>query len=285
MAGPAFAKGELAFSRLDWRPLAFYVDTPLRVLGFFLLFVEEKAALICSFSGGTACLFRITFSIMWKNLKSLFIIEEPSPEQEAGETEPRAGSRNTAPAAATESPGATGQGQVTEKFTEILLKAMESADTQGFDYLEFKRSLQSLNQVSMDESTRFRSAFAMAQTMGATPDSLIRTAGHYADTLKGELEKFEEAVAKQKELQIGSKQTEIAGLEAAVKAKEEQIRQLTAEIGDNQARMESLRQEIGSATAKVESTRNDFLASYKHLVGQIQGDIAKMDQFLKQTGA
>ena len=38
----------------------------------------------------------------------------------------------------------------------------------------------------MDEQTRFQSAFAMAQTLGATTEHLMHSANHYLEILKKE---------------------------------------------------------------------------------------------------
>lgn len=213
---------------------------------------------------------------MLKNLKALFIVEEePRKPVETDRDE------KVQPAAPPRPAGEVGPGKASEKFIEILFKAMEEANVEGFDYLEFKRSLQSLNQVAMDEPTRFQSAFAMARTMGADAGRLVQTARHYVEVLQKEEEKFGLAAAKQKEVQVGAKQTEIQNLEQTVAAKEAKIRELMQEIEAHGRQIEALRQEVSEATVKVESTRNDFTASYNFLVKQIESDIEKMQQYLK----
>ena len=103
---------------------------------------------------------------MFKNLKSLFIenvddgskkekIEEPKPVEK--NTKNKKVTQPVAKAAFQASPG-----KVSSKFMEILFKAMEDNNLDGFDYLEFKQSLKSLEKMPMDEQTRFKSAFAMA---------------------------------------------------------------------------------------------------------------------------
>ena len=82
---------------------------------------------------------------------------------------------------------------------------MEKANIEGFDYLEYKQSLKSLAKMPMDERTRFQSAYAMAQTMGASVGHLIKTAQHYIDILAAEEKKFETALANQKKLQCNYK--------------------------------------------------------------------------------
>jgi len=158
---------------------------------------------------------------------------------------------------------------------------MEKANLDGFDYLEYKKSLQSLQKMNMAEATAFQSAFAMAQTMGATPELLVKTAQHYLDVLQDEETKFGAALANQQQNRIGSKREEQLQMQQAIKDKEAQIQQLQAEIVQHQEKLSKLDGEISEAMSTIENTKVDFFASYQSLVGQIQADVEKMKQYLK----
>lgn len=216
---------------------------------------------------------------VWKNIKSLFIIEEEM-EPKGGPAPVARPSQKEAAQPGQQAPAA--KGKVTEQFMEVLLRAMSEHDIEGFDYLEYKKSLNSLKKMPMDEQTRYQSAFAMAQTMGTTPAHLVQTAQHYIDVLHKEEQKFQEALANQKQLQIESKEQEISKLDESIKSKAEKIRQLTGEIEAHQKAKGELQQEIEAAAAKVESTKGDFIASYQSLLAQIQRDMENMKQFLKE---
>ena len=199
---------------------------------------------------------------MFKNLKSLFIVENEGETPSSPSPSPRTTgptSKNTPrstgsapPAAGTTTNRSAGSGKVTEKFSQILFGAMEKNNIDGFDYLEYRQSLQSLKKMNMDESTRYKSAYAMAQTMGASPDYLVKTAQHYLDVLKKEEDKFETALKNQRSRQEGEKD----------------------QLG-------KLEQDVSQASQKVESTKNDFIASYQAIVGQISQDVENMKQYLK----
>lgn len=220
---------------------------------------------------------------MWKNIKSLFIIEE----EESGDkksaasrhTTSRPESAGKAPTIAESKQGAPGK--VKKKFMEILLKAMEANNIKGFDYLEYKQSLNSLQKMPMDEKTRYQSALAMAQTMGGNPDQLVQTAQHYIDVLKKEEDKFEEALANQVSTQVDSKQQQINKLDETIASKAKKIKELTVQIENHQKKKELLSKEIKVASEKVASTKNDFIASYNSLVSQIQEDMDNIQQYLK----
>ena len=214
--------------------------------------------------------------------KSVFIVDEPQkagapaaqpaqqPEQQASTPQPAA----TRPTAAA-------SGSVTDKFMGILSSALEKNNPSGFDYFEFRQSLHNLAQMSMDEATRFKSAYAMAQTMGVTQQGLVQSAQYYLQVLGAEQSKFNEAHVQQRAKMIGGREDEIKNLEAAIQQKTEQIKQLTQQIEEHRQRSEQVRSEISESTVKIETTKADFEATFALVAGQIQDDAAKMQQYLK----
>ncbi len=230
---------------------------------------------------------------MFDKLKSLFIADdeefkrkaggestpEPTPEAQdipAAEPIPIESSQveNTSPNQVT-------KGTVSEKFMNILLGALKKADQPGFDYLEYRNSLKSLQKMDMDEATRYKSAFAMAQTMKVDAPKLISSAQFYLKILSNEEQKFGQALVNQRDRQIGEKQNQIKGLSQSIRSKAEQIKKLSAEIEADQAKLKKLETDLQGASGKVEQTKLDFIASYQAIVGQIQGDVGKMKQYLK----
>lgn len=219
---------------------------------------------------------------MLKNLKSLFIVEEEgSKAKSTSKAKPEAPKEKAPAAKSTASSSSPRKGQVKAKFTDILLGAMEQANLDGFDYLEYKKSLKSLQKMNMDEATAYQSAYAMAQTMNATPAHLVQTAEHYLKVLLQEEEKFERALENQQESRIGSKRKEKEDLAKQIKAKEEQIKQLQADIKKSQTQLGKLDQDIQKAVQSIETTKGDFIASYQNLTKQIQADVEKMKKYLK----
>ncbi len=231
---------------------------------------------------------------MLKKLKSLFVIEEDTPEEKLNnkikpkEKQPSAkstSSAKTSPAKASSSPVSNTplntSGKVSSKFLNALLKAMDENDLDGFDYLEYKQSLQSLSKMSMDEATRYQSAFAMAQTMGANAKHLNSTATHYLNILLQEEKKFKQALVNQRSRQINDKEEEIKRLNMTITSHKKQIEKLNQEINSYTKKMNVLTNNLSASEAKLEATKNDFLVTYKKLVDQIQTDIDKMNQYLK----
>lgn len=231
---------------------------------------------------------------VFKKLESLFFVEDENPKPsiaKKGELDPlRVKTKPTSKAKPTSNtknnPSAStsaniSEGKVTEKFMKVLFGALEKNNIDGFDYLEFKKSLRKLEKMPMDEPTRFQSAFAMASTMGATPQNLAETAEFYISILKKEENKFQQALANQRQSQIGNKEAKMDDLDKIIQQKAGQIKKLTQEIEGHQQQKAKLENEISKATIKVESTKNDFVATLNALVTKIQTDLENIKKHLK----
>ncbi len=219
--------------------------------------------------------------------KSLFVVEEEGntkkPTSKKEEKPAKKTTTNQGSANNTDVPKPNAQlpkGQANKKFMEVLLKAMEKNNLEGLDYLEFKQSLQALVKMPMDEETRYKSAFAMAQSMGTSADHLIKTAKHYIDVLEKEEKKFETALEQQVSSKIGQQNSEIQSMEKSVQEKAAQIKTLTNQIAEMQKKIEATKNSIADSTAKINTTKSNFIASYNLLRGQIEADVENMEKYL-----
>ena len=219
---------------------------------------------------------------MLKKFKSLFIVDEKgSTEEKAGQEPDSREKKETSSTPAFENPkGGGGKGQVQDKFLDVLFKALENSNQDGFDYMEFKDFLKSLANVPMDDSTRYKSAFATAQTMGATKEKILASARHYINILASEQSKFQEALEGQRKRNLTGKQDEIRQLEQTIQQKEKEIEQLKADIDAHRKQIGSLESEIGSASEKLIQTAGDFEATYQALLGQIESDVKNIESHL-----
>lgn len=167
-----------------------------------------------------------------------------------------------------------------KKFTDILLKAIDAQDLEGPDYLEFKSSLKSLESVIEEEETRFKSSFAVLQSAGITKGSLLSSGKHYLDVLDNEKKKFEETFREQQRKQVKQKEAKIQQLQAGINKRKEHLQKLITEIECMEKSMETSRNEINKAASKVQLTKDQFMASFGQIKGQIQSDFDKINQYL-----
>lgn len=218
-------------------------------------------------------------SDFFKNLKSLFIVEESVPESQAhAET---TASEGTDTGQKTSTADIVDEGKVSSRFVDVLLDAMAKSNLEGIDYLEYRQSLDSLGKMEMDEGTRFRSAFAMAQTMGATVEKLVNSAGHYLQVLEEERKKFQQALQKHSQLKVERRQRESEELAASVAELKRKIREYNEQIRQQEERIDQLAKEMGEAEGRIAGTSNNFEASYEFVSERIRQDIGKIKEFLK----
>ena len=220
-----------------------------------------------------------------KNLKSLFIEEtETGTASDQASTPPASN-----PIAPSEVPihevegveKAPAKQVIDHRFLETLLAAMEAKNLEGFDYLEFRQALKSLDKMAFDESTKYKSAYAMAQSMKATPDNLVGTARQYLAILQQEDQKFRQALQTQEQNQVKAREVRLAELENSVVQKQKEIEKLMAEITTFRDESEKLRSELTSVHQKITDTRDRFTYTYNFLLEEIKADVAKMEQYLK----
>jgi len=220
---------------------------------------------------------------MLKNLKSLFVVEEDSPK-EPKET-PSDSKDDAKPAASTPkqtvSTTISSSGAVDNRILEKLLKVIEANNLEGFDYLEYKKSLKALEKMPMDEATKYRSAFATASTMGVTLSKLVESANHYLGILKSENSNFTTASKDEVKRRVSDKEGQVTQYENLIKEKSEKIKALTEEISKHQAQIEQLKADISKGKGKIDKTLVDFEQSYLYLKNQLETDVANMTKYLK----
>jgi len=167
-----------------------------------------------------------------------------------------------------------------ERSVESLAKALERENLPGFDYLEFKQALYALQQMNMDESTAFRSAFATAATMGLTKEKLLKTADHYKNVLAKEKQSFDQAMQSQIVQRVDGKRKEVAMLEKKVEEYRAKILQLETEISKAEKTIADADANIEASRATIEDVRDKFERTYLSIAKQIDLDIEDIQQYL-----
>lgn len=225
---------------------------------------------------------------MWKNLKSYFIVEEEGKRSTSSAAKKPAGKPSKpSPASPKASPTAPASaptsisGDINDRFVKVLMEAMEAANLPGFDYLEYKKSLQNLKKMNFTDSVRFQTAFATAQSMGVTPQQLQESAQHYLNTLNAEQKKFSKALAGQRSQQVSDKEGQLKQIDAEVGRQEAKIKELQAQIEQAKAKQAKLRKTIQGSVDKLAKTQADFETTFKIITDGIEQDKVHMAEFLK----
>ncbi|RMF28661.1 MAG: hypothetical protein D6765_05700 [Bacteroidetes bacterium] len=167
-----------------------------------------------------------------------------------------------------------------EKSAAILTAALDKNNLPGFDYLEFKKSLGALFDLNMDEATAFKSAFATAATMGLSKENLLKSAAHYRRVLESEKAKFDQALKKQLDKRVRSRQEEMVKLQKQVEQWEEQVRQLQEQIRKAKETLQKADALMETEMNKIETTKKNFEATLQTLLKLIEADIEKVERYL-----
>lgn len=166
------------------------------------------------------------------------------------------------------------------RSAQFLMKALESNNLPGFDYIEFKQSLGALVSMNMDEGTAFKSAFATASTMGLTRQKLLESATHYKQILQKEKGQFDIALKNRLQQRVGAKLEENKRHEARLKQIEDQMKRLQDEIGQVKAKIEENNKLRESEGSKLSIQQDNFEKTYVKIQAEIDNDTTKIAKFL-----
>lgn len=222
---------------------------------------------------------------MFKKLKDLFIVSDDEFKKEVSGGQPSAPEQTTQKENQTPSVNvdlskpSTISDPEDSKFLNILFSAIEKNNMDGFDYLEFKTSLQNLKDLSMDEATKYSSAIAMAKTMGASSESISASANHYLSVLKAEEEKFENALNSQQKKLEEDKTSGLKKMKEIIANKERKIKELQAEIEADNKKLSLKDAEIKASAEKIHQTNIHFHHAYSIIVDQIVNDVNNINKY------
>ncbi len=218
---------------------------------------------------------------MLDKLKSLFIVEEndnKTKEKEQDKTEKKKVIKNLQdkPKQPTKV-----KGTLNEKIMTKLLTVLSDNNMEGFDYIEYKNAIKALETMQMDEKTKFRSAFATAQTIGLTLPKLLDSITYYQKVLNKENDSFLSALNNQINIKVGDKKKELQDYNKMIEDKSLQIKKLQAEISKHKEVQNTLKSKIEEDTISIEKTRGDFETTYYKLIHQINEDVEKIKKYLQ----
>lgn len=222
---------------------------------------------------------------MLKNLKSLFFTteEDSTTDNTTSEkkTNPDQGKSGNTVNDMNSGNSAGSTPVVDNAILEKLLSAIEENNQSGFDYLEYRRSLKSLETFPMDEATKFRSSYATASTMGVTVEKLLESIEFYKKVLKSEEIKFKKTIEEQYSINVEKKLKDKEALNIKIQEKSKMIQNLTEEIRKHQSEMTEIDSFVSAAEEKIKTTDSHFNASYSVLETQMEQDKNKIKEYLK----
>jgi len=171
-------------------------------------------------------------------------------------------------------------GELDKKSVQFLLKAINENNLPGFDYLEFKQSLNGLKTMDMDEVTAMKSAFMTGSTVGLTKSKLLGSADHYRKVLQKEKNQFDSALQSQMTQRVHGKKEEKILLSKKIEDYRTKIQQIENQVLKVQEKLDKADQEIEAARLKIEETKDKFENAFTVIAEQINADIEKLKSVL-----
>lgn len=234
---------------------------------------------------------------MFKNLKSLFIVNNTGENQKKEEDTTLEDSIENAEylldeldefddfdeklEAALSGEMIEKDGVVDNDIIEQLLLEVEKVDLEGFDYFEYKKALKALDKMPMNEVTKYRSAFVTASTMGVTLEDLLKSAAFYIAVLDAENEKVTADFEKKITERVGKKEKEVTQLKNKIQEKKALIKKLTEEIEQHENKITDLKYKVKDSKKELAEKQNNFKVTFDYLKSQFTIDIARMKEYLK----
>ena len=160
------------------------------------------------------------------------------------------------------------------------MQAMEAVNQSGFDYLEYKRSLQNLKKMEMTEALRYQSAFAAAQSMGVNRQALLDSAQHYLQELDREELKFNKALREHRGKRVDEREGQLKAYGQQIAQRQEAIVRLQQEIQQLEEKQGKLKVELGKNARKIAKTGADFAATHRVIADSIASDIENIKKYL-----
>lgn len=167
-----------------------------------------------------------------------------------------------------------------EKSMNALLRAINDAHINEFDYLKFKASVQNLTNLKMDEETSIKSTFTTAQTLGITKEYLLNTIQHYKNIIQKEKGNFSVALKNTLDSSINTKIKEAEDLKLKITDFEKKIEDYKKAIEEGKSRITNVDNEINEIRNKIDTTKNNFLTVITHLENTINTDENKIKTIL-----
>lgn len=167
-----------------------------------------------------------------------------------------------------------------ERSMDSLLQSLEKENLPGFDYLEFKQALSRLQEMGMEESVAYKSAFATASTMGLTKEKLLKTAAHYKQVLAREKSSFDNALKKQMKDRVDGKLREVEMLKKRVEEYRKKIKQLEQQIEKSEKTIAQADGEVQAAKDSIVGVKERFETTLQAILNQIDKDVDDITNYL-----
>jgi len=161
-----------------------------------------------------------------------------------------------------------------EKFVSMLEQVIMDNNIPGLDYIEFKKAVDKMSNLPIDESTKILTSFSIFESQGCTKDSLLKSIDTYINLIN------KEQVTFNNELQT-SYNEKVAGKKAEIEKAEKQIAELSKKIAELNMFIETTSQETEAEEEKLKTADSSFKQSAQKVISVLQSDKEKIATYIK----
>jgi peptidoglycan hydrolase-like protein with peptidoglycan-binding domain len=180
--------------------------------------------------------------------------------------------------------------ELDQQYLDHLYQFMAKQNITGPDYFEFADTLNEVYKElgNVAEASLFKTAYLGYKSQGITPDILITTAQKYIDLFNQHKKEFEAVLSQEAQKTVGLKQQENITLQSAVDGSqgeiaklEQQIQKLKDDAIANSNKINENNQIIMEENTRLTTKKTKFDAAFKVVIDKINGDIAKIQNYIK----
>ena len=165
-------------------------------------------------------------------------------------------------------------GVVDSKFVEMLQKVIDVNNIPGLDYYEFKKAIEAMSNIPLDETNKFLTTYAIYSGQGCTKEILLSSLDKYIAIIQKEDVNFDNELKKQYQIKVQAK------IDAVEKAKV-QLEELNKQIIETNAFVLKTTQEVQQEQSNLQNTEANFKKSLGVVLNGLLSDKEKITNIIK----
>lgn len=191
------------------------------------------------------------------SIKNLFIQTEDTEVDSSSEEKSIESEKQTESKVSSSSASKTISNAEVGKFVDVLFKEIEKSNLEGYDYLEFKTSVEELVESGLQKEQAIKAASIAVKSL-TTPKAILDSIEHYLQIIDKNKKDFEKNVILKLKDKISEDEKELNSTISEI----ERLRKLETE----------LRKSIDSNQIKIENNSQGFNEAYKLVLGSMKED-------------
>ena len=171
-------------------------------------------------------------------------------------------------------PVSTVNGVADDKFVQMLESVITDNNIPGLDYFEFKKALDNMKALPIDEGTKFITVFSILQGQGCTKEILLNSIDKYVDLINKEHENFNTEMGDSFKEKVENKKTKIEEAQQKIIDMSSQIKELNDFILTGT-------QEVQQEEMKLRLIDANFKQSVEKVISVLTSDKEKITNIIK----